>query len=423
MGDCVDYIEITGGVPLSGEVSISGAKNAAVAIIPAAICAHGVTVLENLPNIEDVHILTETLQAMNIECEKLDDYTLRIDSSKLETHMATFDALKRMRASYYLIGALLSRFGCAEVAMPGGCNFGDRPIDQHIKGFEALGAKVSIEHGIVKAYADELVGANIYLDIASVGATINIMLAAVTAKGHTVIENCAKEPHVVDVANFLNMCGANIKGAGTDVIKITGTTQMHGANYTIIPDQIEAGTYMIAAAITGGDVTVSNIIPKHMDSLSAKLREMNCTVTDGDDFIRVSTMGQKLNAVNVKTMVYPGFPTDLQPQMASLLSVCEGTSIITETVFENRFQYINELRRLGTKITVDGRVAVVEGVKRLSGTEAFATDLRAGAALIVAGLAAEGTTRIGNVKFIDRGYEKVEDKLTKLGAIIRRVDI
>ncbi len=418
----MEHIVIVGGKKLSGEVSISGAKNAAVAIIPAAILAGGKCVIDNLPDIEDVSCLTDTLERMGVYCNKLDEHTLEIDPSGISTCLATFESVKKIRASYYLIGGLLGKFKKAEVALPGGCNFGARPIDQHIKGFEALGATVTIEHGIVKAHADELVGANIYLDVVSVGATINIMLAAVFAKGVTIIENAAKEPHVVDTANFLNIMGANIKGAGTDLIKINGVQSLKGGSYTIIPDQIETGTYMIASAITGGDVTVSNIIPKHLDSLSAKLREMNCEVIEGADFIRVNA-NRPLVTANVKTMVYPGFPTDLQPQMAALLSVVEGTGIITETVFENRFQYINELSRLGTKVTVDGRIAVIEGGRTLTGAEATATDLRAGAALVVAGLAAEGKTTIGNVKYIDRGYEKLEQKLASLGADIGRINI
>jgi UDP-N-acetylglucosamine 1-carboxyvinyltransferase len=327
-----------------------------------------------------------------------------------------------MRASYYLIGALLGRFKKAEVALPGGCNFGSRPIDQHIKGFEALGATVKIEHGLVKASAEKLVGAHIYLDMASVGATINIMFAAVYAEGVTTIENAAKEPHIVDTANFLNMLGAKIKGAGTDVIKITGVKKLHGGEYTIIPDQIEAGTYMVAAAITGGDVTIRNIIPKHMDSVSAKLREINCTINEGDDYIQVIG-GSDIQSSNVKTMYYPGFPTDLQPQVTALLTLAKGTSIVTETVFENRFQYINELKRLGAEVTVDGRTAVIEGVEKLTGAEVTATDLRAGASLVIAALAAEGRTTISNIKYIDRGYEDIENKLRALGAQIERIRV
>ena len=405
---------------LSGEVSISGAKNAVVAIIPAAILAQGECLIENLPCIEDVSSLVVTLRNLGAKCEYINESTMKIDTSDVKDFCATDEGVKKIRASYYLMGALLARFKRAEVAMPGGCNFGSRPINLHIKGFKALGAEVEIEHGIVKLKADKLKGANIYLDVASVGATINIMIAASMAEGKTIIENAAKEPHIVDTANFLNMLGANIKGAGTDVIRIKGVEKLHGAEYTIIPDQIEAGTYMMAGAIAGGDITVKNIIPKHMDSLSAKLEEMGCLIYEGDDYIRVVSSGN-LVATNVKTMAYPGFPTDLQPQMTALLSIAEGTSILTENVWENRFQYVNELKRLGCNVTVEGRAAIIEGVKHLSGAEVSATDLRAGAALVIAGLAAKGKTYIGNVKYIDRGYEKIEEKLRKLGAGIERI--
>ncbi len=416
----MEYLEIHGQRRLSGEVYINGAKNAAVAIIPAAIAANGRCLIENLPSIEDVTSLIDAVSKIGAVCERIDEHTLVIDSSNITSHCVTYDSVKRIRASYYLLGVLLTRFKKAEVPLPGGCNFGERPIDQHIKGFELLGAKVSIEHGMVKVYADELVGTTIYLDVVSVGSTINIMLAATCAKGITVIENAAKEPHIVDTANFLNMMGAQIRGAGTDVIRVTGVESLKGCEYTIIPDQIEAGTYMIASAITGGDVTVKNIIPKHMDTLSAKLTEMGCKVIEGDDSIQVISNGN-LNNVHVKTMSYPGFPTDLQPQMSALLSVASGIGIITETVWENRFQYITELKRLGCKISVDGRVARIEGPANLTGAEVIATDLRAGAALVVAGLASEGITTIGNIKYIDRGYESIENKLNALGADVRRI--
>lgn len=416
----MEHLVINGQKRLSGDVFVSGAKNAVVAVIPAAIMAKGVCVIENLPAIEDVVSLMDTLAQIGAKCSFTEDNALRIDCTDITKYCATYESVKKIRASYYLMGALLGRFKRAEVAMPGGCNFGTRPIDQHLRGFKALGADYVIEHGIVKLHADKLKGSHIYLDMASVGATINIMLAASMAEGVTVIENAAKEPHIVDTANFLNMLGAKIKGAGTDVIKITGVEELHGAEYMIIPDQIEAGTYMIAAAMAGGDVTVKNIIPKHMDSLSAKLQEMGCMIYEGDDSIRVVSTGN-LHPTTVKTMAYPGFPTDLQPQMTALLCVADGTSIITENVWENRFQYINELKRLGCKITVEGRVAVVEGVRQLTGAEVNATDLRAGAALVVAGLAAKGKTTIGNVKYIDRGYEKIEYKLRSIGADIERV--
>jgi len=416
----MEHLVINGQRQLCGEVSISGAKNAAVAIIPAAIMAQGKCVIENLPSIEDVSSLVDTLTNIGARCEFVKENTLVVDASNITKYCATYESVKKIRASYYLMGALLGRFKKAEVAMPGGCNFGTRPIDQHLKGFKALGAEYTISHGIVKLSAQKLVGSNIYLDMPSVGATINIMLAASMAEGVTVIENAAKEPHIVDTANFINMLGARVKGAGTDVIKITGVSELHGAEYMIIPDQIEAGTYMIAAAMVGGDVLVKNIIPKHMDPLSAKLQDMGCMLYEGDDSIRVVSTGN-LNPTTVKTMTYPGFPTDLQPQMTALLCVANGTSILTENVWDNRFQYINELKRLGGNITVEGRVAVVEGVRQLMGAEVNATDLRAGAALVIAGLAAKGTTTIGNVKYIDRGYEKIERKFAELGADIRRV--
>ena len=417
----MSHIIINGQKKLKGHVNISGAKNAAVAIIPAAIISNDVCVIENLPIIEDVKILAETIEKIGAGCKFKDEHTLIVDSTNIKSYYAAYDSIKKIRASYYLLGALLGRFKKAEVALPGGCNFGIRPIDQHVKGFEALGAKVIVEHGMIKAIASKLVGANIFLDVVSVGATINIMLAAVFAEGTTIIENAAKEPHVVDTANFLNMMGAKIKGAGTDVIRILGVKELHGAQYSIIPDQIEAGTYMISAAITHGDVTVHNIIPKHMDSLSAKLREMNCKIEEGDDFIRVIAK-DRLNSSNIKTMTYPGFPTDLQPQMTALLAVSSGTGIITETVWENRFQYIAELKRLGADIKVDNRIAIINGVKNLTGAQVCATDLRAGAALVIAGLAAKGQTRIDNVKYIDRGYEQIENKFKILGADIKRVD-
>lgn len=419
----MDRLVIKGKNKLSGNVVISGAKNAAVAVIPAAIMASDVCLIDNLPYIEDVKCLYTTLNKMGVECEYNDKHTLKIDSSANFSTTVTFDEVRKMRASYYLIGALLARFKKAEVALPGGCNFGTRPIDLHLKGFRALGAEVEVKGEVVCVSADKLKGTNIYMDTVSVGATINIMLAATMAEGITTIENAAKEPHIVDVANFLNMMGANIKGAGTDVIKITGVDHLHGAEYTIIPDQIEAGTYMIAAAITGGCVKVSNIIPKHMDSLSAKLIEIGIGIEEGDDCIVVDARDRKFKATSVRTMAYPGFPTDLQPQIAALLSVCEGTSMITENVWEKRYQYIDELKRLGAKITVEGRVAIIEGVKELTGAEVEATDLRAGAAMIIAALNARGETVIGEVKYIDRGYEEVEKKFSAIGADIKRVSV
>ena len=416
----MDKLVVRGRRKLNGEVSISGAKNAAVAVIPAAVMATGVSVLENLPNIEDVRNICHTIEEMGGKCRFVDHHTLEIDCNDGVSHQATFEGVQRMRASYYLIGALLARYKKAEVAMPGGCNFGKRPIDLHLKGFRALGATVIEEDGMVKAYADKLVGTVIYMDQVSVGATINVMLAATMAEGVTTIENAAKEPHVVDTANYLNMMGANIKGAGTDVIRIKGVEELKGAQYTIIPDQIEAGTYMIAGAITAGDVLVKNIIPKHMDSLTAKLVEMNVKVEEGDDSIRV-VADAPLQAVNVKTMSYPGFPTDLQPQIAALLAVCNGQSVLTENVWENRYQYIDELRKLGAQVEINDRVAKLTGIEHYHGAEVTATDLRAGAAMILAALAAEGETVIDGVRYIDRGYEDVEFKFRALGADIERI--
>lgn len=418
----MEHLLIKGRKPLNGEVVISGAKNAVVAIIPAAIIANGVCIIDNLPAIEDVKCLQDTLSKLGAVCELIDEGTLMVDSSNLNNFNATFDSVRRIRASYYLMGALLARFKEAKVALPGGCNFGTRPIDLHLKAFRALGAEIDedYDNGIITLKADRLVGTNIFLDTVSVGATINIMLAATLAEGVTTIENAAKEPHIVDTANFLNMLGAKVKGAGTDVIRITGVESLHGGEYMIIPDQIEAGTYMIAAAACGGHVSVKNIIPKHMDSLSAKLKEMGCQVVEGDDFIDVISDG-KLTATRVKTMAYPGFPTDLQPQMVAGLSKADGLSLLTETVWENRFQYVEQLRKFGCEISVDGRVAAIHGVRQLHGADVMATDLRAGAAMVIAGLSANGITKIGNVRFIDRGYEKIEYKLKSLGADIKRV--
>ncbi|WP_058486938.1 UDP-N-acetylglucosamine 1-carboxyvinyltransferase [Defluviitalea phaphyphila] len=416
----MEELIIKGAKRLQGEVTVNGAKNAAVAIIPAAILSDDICIIENLPYIDDVISLCNTLNDMGVKCEFIDKHTLKVDSRNIKNFCATYESVKKIRASYYLLGALLGRYKKAEVAFPGGCDFGIRPIDQHIKGFSALGADVVVEHGMIKASAKKLVGTSIYLDVVSVGATINIMLAAVLAEGTTVIENAAKEPHIVDTANFLNSMGANIKGAGTDVIRIVGVKKLSGTNYMIIPDQIEAGTYMMAGAITRGDVTVKNLIPKHMESLSAKLSEMGVKVEEGDDFIRVIA-SDPLKGVNVKTLPYPGFPTDLQPQMSALLSTAEGTSIITESVWENRFQYIDELKRLGADIKVEGRVAIIKGLRKLTGAQVSATDLRAGAGLVLAALAAEGKTTITNLKYIDRGYEFIEKKLSALGADVKRV--
>ena len=418
----MDKFVIHGGKPLFGEVVVSGAKNAAVAIIPAAVMVDGACRIENIPMVSDVLIQLEILRELGCSVRVLSSDTIEIDSRGLNTSVATSDLNRKMRASYYLIGAFLGRFGRAEVAMPGGCNFGGvRPIDQHMKGFEALGAKVDIRNGIV--YADGsagLRGSTIYLDVASVGATVNIMLAACLAEGQTIIENSAKEPHIVDLANFLNSMGSDIMGAGTDVIKIRGVERLVGGFYSIIPDQIEAGTYMAAVAAAGGSVLVKNVIPKHMDCITAKLEEMGCEISEEDDNIRVTRSGA-MRKIQVKTMYYPGFPTDMQPQLAAALCLAEGTSVVTEGVWENRFRYSDELRRMGAKIQVDGKVAVIEGVKKLTGAPVRASDLRAGAALVIAGLAAEGTTEIEEIGYIERGYEDIVAKLRKLGADISRV--
>ncbi len=415
---------IEGGYPLNGKVNISGFKNAAVAIIPAAIVVGDKCTIENLPNIKDVEVLGEMLQELGAEVTFDSELkTMHIDSSNIQECYAPYEMAKKLRASYYLLGAALGRFKKARVAYPGGCDIGTRPIDQHIKGFEALGATVTIEHGIVHVEAEELVGAEIYLDVVSVGATINIMLAACRAKGITVIDNAAKEPHVVDVANFLNAMGADVRGAGTDVIKIHGVDEMRGCVHSVIPDQIEAGTFMIIAAATGGDVIIDNVIPKHLDPITAKLREMGLEIEENGESIRVTANGRPKKC-NVKTLVYPGFPTDLQQPMSALLAQACGTSIVTETIYEGRFKHVDELKRMGAKIKVEGRVAVIEGVERLSGAAVSATDLRAGAALIVAGLMAEGATEIENIYYIDRGYENIEQKLVSLGAkISRRIEI
>ena len=412
---------IKGEKPLKGKVQIGGAKNAALAIVTAVISSGGVCVVDNLPAIEDVHNLALAIRKLGAKCRFLSPHALEIDASCIKTHVVDYELAAKMRASVYLLGALLGRFGKAEVPMPGGCDFGYRPIDYHLKGFEALGATCVQEHGWVKVYADKLVGTNMYLDFPSVGATINIMLAAIFAEGMTQIENAAREPHVVDVASFLNMMGAKITGAGTDIIRINGIQKLGGSNYTIVQDPIETGTYMIAAAITNGDITVENIIPKHMEPLTAKLRDMNCIVEEGEDSLRVYRNGE-LKGCDVKTSPYPGFPTDLQPQMATLLCTANGASVITETIFNNRFQYVNELKRLGANLKVEGRTAITKGSCNFTGAQVAATDLRAGAALMLAGFAAKGETIIGNIYHIDRGYECFEEKFRALGADITRIE-
>ncbi len=415
----MERLEITGGNKLYGEISVCGAKNAAVAIIPAALLVEGVCCIENVPDIKDVQLIIRMLRHLGAAVNYIDQTTIKIDATNIRTHIAAYDMASKMRASYYLLGALLGRLGKAEVALPGGCNFGQRPINLHEKGFRAMGAKVETVRGQVTATAEELHGNSIYLDTASVGATINIMLAASLARGRTVIENAAKEPHIVDVANFLNTMGANVRGAGTDVIRINGVEQMHGGTYSIIPDQIEAGTFMLAAAAAGGNVLVKNLIPKHMESICSKLEEMGVKVTEYDDSIRIERDGE-IHGVRVKTMYYPGFPTDMQPQMAALLTTAKGQSIITEDVWENRFQYIGELQRLGADIRVEGKSAIINGSK-LYGAPVRATDLRAGAAMIIAGLAAEGKTIINDPQYIDRGYSNIENRLRSIGAVIERV--
>ena len=418
----MDKLVVRGRKRLTGEVTISGAKNAAVAVIPATVMATGVSVLENLPSIEDVRNICHTIQEMGGKCRFLDKHTLEIDCNEGVSYQATFEGVQKMRASYYLIGALLARYKKAEVAMPGGCNFGKRPIDLHLKGFRALGATVIEEDGMVKAYAEKLIGTSIYMDQVSVGATINVMLAATMAEGTTTIENAAKEPHVVDTANYLNMMGANIKGAGTDVIRIKGVPELKGAQYTIIPDQIEAGTYMAAVAATGGQILVKNIIPKHMDCITAKLVEMGVEVEEREDTLLVRRSGP-LQKANVKTMPYPGFPTDMQPQITTVLCLAEGTSLVTESVWNNRYRYVDELKRMGASIQVDDKTAVVEGVDHLTGAPIQACDLRAGAALVIAALAAKGESEISCVQYIERGYEDIVTKLQGLGASIRTVEV
>ena len=415
---------IRGGRRLYGEVTVSGAKNAAVAIIPAALLVDGVCRIENIPQISDVTLFFSILEELGAKVRVLNRHAIEIDCHAIHSTRPSYDLARRIRASYYLLGALLGRFGQATVAMPGGCNFGVRPIDQHIKGFTTMGAEVSVEGGFIHTAAKNgrLTGAPVYLDVVSVGATMNIMMAAALADGVTTIENAAKEPHIVDLANFLNSMGADIKGAGTDSIKIRGVERLTGGSYGIIPDQIEAGTYMAAVAATGGELLLKNVIPKHMDCISAKLMEMGATVEEEDDTLLVRRTGPLLKA-NVKTLPYPGFPTDMQPQITAVLALAEGTSLVTEGVYgANRFKYVDELKRLGAHIQVDGKVAVVEGVQQLVGAPIQACDLRAGAALVIAGLAAQGTTELSHVQYIERGYEDLVGKLRAVGADISLLD-
>lgn len=420
----MDKLIIEGGRRLSGDVIIGGAKNAALAILPAALLTdEGYCDIDNLPEIEDIKCLENTIEKLGAKVTKQNAGHVRIEGTNIVSTLVQGEDLRKIRASYYFIGALLAKFGRAEVVYPGGCEIGVRPIDQHIKGFEAMGATVIVDHGIIRAYAENgLKGANIYLDVVSVGATINIMLAASKADGVTVIENAAKEPHVVDVANFLNSMGANIKGAGTDVIKIKGVKYFKGCSYSVIPDQIEAGTFMIAAAATRGDVVIRNVIPKHLESITAKLLEMGIDIEEGEDSIRVSC-SKRTRGINIKTLPYPGFPTDLQQPMTALLAVSKGKSMVNESIFEARFKHVDELKRMGANIKVEGKIAVIEGIDYLTGADVVATDLRGGAAMVVAGLIARGTTTIENIKYIDRGYEKIEEKFSKLGAIIKRIHV
>lgn len=413
---------VKGGKALAGEVTIGGAKNAALAVLAASIMTNETVTLENLPNIRDIKVLLQAIEEIGGIVERVSDHVVKINGSNITSMDIDNEFIRKIRASYYLLGALLGKYKCAQVVWPGGCNIGSRPIDQHIKGFEALGAEVVVQHGMINAKADRLVGSHIYLDVVSVGATINIMMAAAMAEGQTILENAAKEPHVVDVANFLNSMGANIKGAGTDVIRIVGVEKLHGSVYSIIPDQIEAGTFMLAAAATKGDVLVKNVIPKHLEAISAKLVEMGVEIEEFDDAVRVNA-SKRLGHTHVKTLPYPGFPTDMQAQMTAVLALSEGTSIVTESIFENRFKYVDELAKMGATIKVEGNTAIVDGVARLSGANVQAPDLRAGAALVIAGLVAEGFTCIENIEYVERGYESFENKLKELGASIEKLDV
>lgn len=412
---------IKGGVRLHGEVSIGGAKNAALGILAAAIMTDDTVTIENVPNVRDIRVLLQAIEGIGAKVKYVYNNSVQINGGGICDINVDYEYIKKIRASYYLLGALLGKYKESQVALPGGCNIGSRPIDQHIKGFKALGAEVDISHGMIHTKAEKLVGSHIYFDVVSVGATINLMLASCMAEGDTILENAAKEPHIVDVANFLNAMGANIKGAGTDVIRIKGVHRLHGTTYSIIPDQIEAGTFMFAAAATKGDITVKDVIPKHLESVSAKLLEIGCQVIEGDDSVRVIG-SDELKCTNVKTLPYPGFPTDMQPQMSVVLALANGSSMVTESIFENRFKYVDELNRMGSSIKVEGNTAYIEGVHKFTGAQMTAPDLRAGAALVLAALAAEGISEIEDIEYIQRGYEDFEGKLRSLGAIIERVD-
>lgn len=411
---------IKGGRPLAGEVVINGAKNAALGIIAAAVMTDEPVVIENIPDVWDINVLLDAIAEIGAIVERTDRSTVKI-IGHINTTLVDNESMRKMRGSYYLIGALLGKCRQAQVPLPGGCNIGSRPIEQHIKGFKSLGADVDISFGMVNASAEKLAGNRVFFDRVSVGATINVMLAAAMAEGQTVMENCAKEPHVVDVANFLNSMGANIKGAGTDVIRIKGVERLHGSNYSIIPDQIEAGTFMLAAAATRGDVLIKNVIPKHLEAITAKLNEVGVEVTENDDSVRV-VASKRLGKTQIKTLEYPGFPTDMQPQMTTALALCEGTSIVTESIFDNRFKYVDELSRMGASIKVEGNTAIINGVEKLTGATVCSPDLRAGAALVIAGLVAEGITIVEQVEYIERGYEHFEIKLKGLGATIEKMD-
>lgn len=416
----MDQYVIKGGNPLVGEVEIGGAKNAALAILAAAIMTDETVLIENLPDVRDINVLLEAVQQIGAQTDRIDRHTVKINGSHIGDYSVDYEYIKKIRASYYLLGALLGKYKKAEVPLPGGCNIGSRPIDQHLKGFRAMGADVKIEYGSIMAEAKHLRGSHIYLDVVSVGATINIMMAASMAEGNTVIENAAKEPHVVDVANFLNSMGANIKGAGTDVIRIKGVEKLHSTEYSIIPDQIEAGTFMFAAAATRGDVTVKNVIPKHLEATTSKLLEIGCEIEELDDAVRV-VCSKGLRSTNVKTLPYPGFPTDMQPQITATLALAKGSSIVTESIFENRFKYVDELARMGANIKVEGNTAIIDGVERYTGARVSSPDLRAGAALVIAGLAADGITIVDDIHYIERGYERFDEKLRSLGAEMEKV--
>lgn len=411
---------IKGGHPLVGEVEIGGAKNAALAILVAAIMTDETVLIDNLPDVSDINVMLDAISEIGAMVQRIDRHTVRINASTVQNVSIDYESMKKIRGSYYFLGALLGKYHRAEVPLPGGCNIGSRPIDQHLKGFRALGAEVTIESGMVIAEAEDLHSSHIFFDVVSVGATINVMMAAAMAEGKTILENVAKEPHVVDVANFLNSMGANIKGAGTDVIRIKGVPKLHKTEYSIIPDQIEAGTFMFAAAATKGDVTVLNVIPKHLEATTAKLIEMGCEVEEFDDAVRVVAK-DRLRSTHVKTLPYPGYPTDMQPQIGVTLALCEGTSVITESIFENRFKYLDELTRMGASVKIEGNTAIIEGVEKLSGARVGAPDLRAGAALVIAGMATDGITIVDDIVYIQRGYERFEEKLRGLGAIIERV--